>query len=475
MTTLLSLPTELLLSIFDLLAAPSKHTFSLSCHYLNHTFGPLCPALATNETYALRAALARDGLSFANHAYCVGCHTVHRHKYFTTNQLSLSPLIRKCTATQKHLYVEPGKFLSYQDAFSREFWFPRPYPNNNEPPQLDTGSIIRFGREYIRKFQESAACSSYELLTLPDINIDMDSKVMGSGFGFDFTVSKTQIARILRGFDIPVCPHTRLGDDLVVKSYRESVSKSTAGNSVSSSEGRRREYQCKLGQGQVDNFTIGDILSMWQKDKADACCKFPGCKTVFRWECRSGLKKDGWKTILIHVKRHLGYLLTPMDPHWMAQLVTVPDEDRLGKYWTECFEWRNANLAIEEKRYERVLLARTRSGKMELRRAEEVEFELLRRENDYLRHPHREKRRLISVLEELGDGEKKASRATLLCLEATQRLQEEEAEKDLYRPLHSAEIILESLEKDDFKKMFERMRGLGFYGGTWMRNLFRPA
>ncbi|KAL4999398.1 hypothetical protein BDV10DRAFT_54885 [Aspergillus recurvatus] len=129
MTTLLCLPTELLLSIFDLVAPLSKHTFSLACHYLNHTFAPLCPALATNETYALRAALARDGLSFINHAYCAGCHTVHRHNYFTPNQLSPSPLIRKCTTTQKHLYIEPGKFLSHQDVFDRELWWPRSYPS----------------------------------------------------------------------------------------------------------------------------------------------------------------------------------------------------------------------------------------------------------------------------------------------------------------------------------------------------------
>ncbi|KAL6235529.1 hypothetical protein BDW75DRAFT_250841 [Aspergillus navahoensis] len=444
MATLLSLPTELLLSIFDLLAPPSKHTSSLSCNYLIHIFAPICPALAINETYALRSALARDGLSFTKHAYCAGCHTVHRHKYFTPDQLAPSPLIRKCTITQKYLYIEPGKFLNYQDAFNRKLRWPRPHPNNNEPPQLDTGSIIRFGRDHMRKFQESAVCSAFD---------------------FDFTLSKPEIARILCGFDIRACPHMRLGDDLVVESYRESVPRPGPGNSVSSSEEARRwEDQRQLEQGQVDDNTIDNILSMWQKDKVDACCKFPGCETTFRWECRSGLRKDGWKTILIHIKRYLGYLLTPMVPHWMVQLVTVSDEDRLG----------NVNLAIEEKRYERLLLARRRSWKVELGRAEEIEFELMRRENDYLRHPHREKWRLISALEKPRDGEEML-RVTLLCLEATQRRQGGKAERDLYRPLHSAETILELLKRDGFKKRFERMQGLGSHQGTWMRSLFRPA
>ncbi|KAL4750083.1 hypothetical protein BDW72DRAFT_204195 [Aspergillus terricola var. indicus] len=435
MTVLLSLPTELLLSVFDLLPPPSKHIFSLSCRYLNHTFAPLCPSLATNEIYVLRAALARDGISFTSHACCAGCRTVHRHKYFDPNELSLSPVIRKCKTTQKNLYIEPGKFLSYQDAFNRDFWLPRPYPSNSEPPRLDSGSIIRFGREDLKNDQEFAVCASYDLLTLPDIVSDLNPLEKGSSS--DLRVSRAEIARILRGFDIPTCPHTKLGDDLVVKSYCESVSRSRVGNNLSLSEKLRQEYRRKMGQ--IADATMNYILSIWRDDKANAYCQFPGSKTTFRWECRASLRKDGWKTILLHVKRYLGYLLTPSDPHWMSQLVTVPDEDLLKKYWTECFEWRN-----------RVLLARDRSGKIELGRAEEVEFELLRRENDYMRHPHR-KRHMRSVLGKAGIGEVSHTRLSLSEARYCQA-EEEEAEAALYRPLHSAETILEFLEKDDFKK-----------------------
>ncbi|KAL4740574.1 hypothetical protein BDV11DRAFT_214262 [Aspergillus similis] len=473
MTILLSLPTELL-SIFDLLPPPSKHIFSLSCRYLNHTFAPLRPSLATNEIYVVRSALARDGISFTNHAYCGGCHTVHRHKYFNPDELFLSPVIRKCTTTQKNLYIEPGKFLSYHDAFSGDFWLPRPYSSNSGPPPLNSGSVIRFGREYVKSEQEFAVCASYELLTLPDIDSDLTPVEKGSGS--DLGVSRAEIARILRGFDIPTCPHTRLGDDLVVKSYCESVSRSRAGNNTSSTEKLRQRYRGKLGQGQTDDATMNYFLGIWKDNKANACCQFPGCKTTFRWECRSSLREGGWKTILLHVKRYLGYLLTPSDPHWMAQLVTVPDQDRLNKYWAECFEWRDVNSAIEEKRYERLLLARGRSGKMELGRAEEVEFELLRRENDYMRHPHR-KRHMPSVLGKQGI---EVSRTRLPLLEARYRQEEEEEKEEevegsLYRPLHPAETILEFLEKDDFKRRFKRMRGSRSYQGTWIGNLFRPA
>ncbi|KAL4819853.1 hypothetical protein BDW67DRAFT_154268, partial [Aspergillus spinulosporus] len=466
MTVLLSLPTELLLLIFDLLPPPSKHIFSLSCRYLNYTFASLCPSLSTKELYALRSALARDGISFTNYAYCAGCHTVHRHKYFSTDELSLSPVIRKCTITQKSLYIEPGKFLSYQDAKNGDFWLPRPYFSNSKPPRLNSSSIIRFGCEDIKNNRAFAVCASYELLSLPDINFD--SNPNEKGCSLDLRVSSAEIARILRGFDIPTCPHTRLGDDLVVRSYCESVSRSKTGNNMSSTEELRQEYRRKMGQEQIDDATLNYILGMWKDDKANACCQFPGCKTTFRWECRSSLRKNGWKTILLHVKRYLGYLLTPSDPHWMAQLVTVPDEGRLKQYWAECFKWRDVNSEIEEKKYERLLLARDRTGKMELGRAEEVEFELLRRENDYMRHPHR-KRHMRSVPGKLEVGD--ASHTRLSLLEPRYR-QEEEVEGVLYRPLHSAETIHESFEKDNFKKRVKRMHGFGSYQRMWIKNLF---
>ncbi|KAL3428870.1 hypothetical protein BDV09DRAFT_203772 [Aspergillus tetrazonus] len=469
MTTLLSLPTELLLSIFDLLPPPSKHIFSLSCRCLNYTFAPLCPSLDTKTILSLRSALARDGISFKDNAYCAGCRTVHRHKYFDTDELSHSPVIRKCTTTRKSLYIEPEQFLSYQDATNQDYWLPRPYSSNSKPPRLNSGSIVRFGRKEPINDREFAVCASYEILSLPDIGFD--STPNGKGSGFDLRVSRAEIARILRGFDIPTCPHTRLGDNLVIRSYCESVSRSRNGNNTPSIEGLREEYRCKMGQKEFDDATADYILRIWKDDKANACCQFPGCKTTFRWECRSSLRKDGWKTILLHVKRYLGYLHAPSDLHWMAQLVTVPDEDRLKKYWNECFEWRDVNLAIEEIRYERLLVARDQSGKMELGRTEEIEFELLRRENDYMRHPHR-KGHMRSVLGKLGAGETSHTRLSLL--EPRYRQAEEEVEGDLYRPLHSAET-LEILEKEDFKNKYKSMRGFGSYQKTWIENLFRSA
>ncbi|KAL4923416.1 uncharacterized protein BDV17DRAFT_277132 [Aspergillus undulatus] len=88
---------------------------------------------------------------------------------------------------------------------------------------------------------------------------------------------------------------------------------------------------------------------------ADACCQSPGCTTIFRWECRPGLRRVDRKAVLLHVKRHLSNLLSPFNPRWMAQVVSVPDENWLEAYWQDCHEWRDVNMMIEEMKYEREL------------------------------------------------------------------------------------------------------------------------
>ncbi|RDW92815.1 uncharacterized protein DSM5745_00137 [Aspergillus mulundensis] len=456
MASLLSLPTELLLAIFHLLPPLDKHSFSLSCQPLKHTFTPLCPPLSLDNTYALRSRLARDGLRFTSHAYCSACSTMHRHKFFTPSQQSLAPTIRKCTSTQRCLYIGPG-IISHDDASKRESWWPRAYHNNHEQPQpqpqRSSGFIVRFGLEHGLRTQEFGLCASYELTTLPDKQ--------------EFTVSKAETTRLLRGFDIPTCPHTRLGDGTVARSYRETLSSSRYTVILSEKEEMRRRARAAMGAGNHVSVDIDVDIDMWRSDDSDARCRFPGCKTTFRWEYQSSRRRAGWKTLVLHVKRSLGNLMTPHDPRWMVQLVSVPDEEELAAYVKECFEWRDANMAIEERRYERVLMALGRGR--ELDAVQECEFEQLRRENDYLRHPHYKHERLQAALEPTaGRGEGVPS--TLLLLEARERRQQG-VERDLFTPLHSAEAVLGMIEDNTFSKKYNSMRGLGSYQ-TRIRNLF---
>ncbi|KAL4904443.1 hypothetical protein BDW74DRAFT_179021 [Aspergillus multicolor] len=453
MTSLLSLPTELLLVIFDFLQPLDKHTFSLSCQHLKYTFTTLCSPLSLDETYTLRSHLARDGLRFTSHAYCAGCNTMHMHKFFNPNQRSLPPSKQRCISTQKALYMEPGQLISYKDASDRESWWPRAYPKNHDLPQLNTGFIMRFGLEHGQRVQEFALCTSYELVTLPDKK---------------FTASKAEVTRILRGFDIPTCPHTKLGDGTVAGSYREALSNSRYTVLYTDKEKMRRRARVYMGTGNHANIDID--LDIWYSSNSDACCRFPGCKTAFRWEYRSDLRRDGWKTLLLHVKRFLGGLLTPQDPRWMVQLVDTPDEEQMMAYVKECFDWRNVNVVIEENRYERVLLAHGQGRKLD--RAEECEFEQLRRENDYLRHPHHKQGRLRLTLETAAAGERdKVPATTLLLLEAREGGQKG-AEGYLLSPLHSAETVLEMTQGNEFNKRYKSLQELNSYRGR-IRSLFR--
>ncbi|KAL2841333.1 hypothetical protein BJX68DRAFT_173617 [Aspergillus pseudodeflectus] len=358
---LLQLPAELLFSIFDFLPPVAKHTLALSCRRLRFTFAATCPELYPDGRHAVRTELARDGFPLRSYAYCNGCRSAHMLKFFSAQQLEQPPTSRLCSASCTQIWVEPGKHYSFNDfQGTRRSFIPHaipdmlPDPNCSIVMKLFSQSRVWMHRNpghnmWSNSAEQFAICASYDVLTLPG------SKV----------ATKEEMTRVLQGFHIPICPHTRLGDAVVLKSYvpsRHCVSESI------------------------------EELAIWmgtiESEGAHACCRFTGCKTVFRWLCSPSPKKKGWKTLSIHFKRHLGTLLSPANPRWMAQAVVIPNEARLEAYWKACHQWKEVNMAIEEQRYERELS--NQDGM--LRRADHIEFEQLRRENDYLRHPHRGKR-----------------------------------------------------------------------------------
>ncbi|KAL4911923.1 hypothetical protein BDW62DRAFT_195817 [Aspergillus aurantiobrunneus] len=391
-------------------------------------------------------------------------------KFFSSSQLAQTPTFRKCAASQKTLWIDPSRFYSFRDIHTRNAYletyadsllpsaglnaWPKALPDALPPP--DTSAILRLhSKSTIWRYprnsraiwqgvpEQYAICTSYEILTLPE----------GSA------LSREELRRVLLGFDLPTCPHTRLGNAVIANSYYEA-------------------RHCVAGSTKEERAWVGQM----QTDGADACCGVPGCKTVFRWESRSGLRRDGWKTLLLHVKRHLGGLLSPLNPRWMAQLVSVPDAARLGGYWEECYEWRDVNMAIEEMRYER----ESASPSGMLRSAEGVEFEQLRRENDYLRHPHRRRRlpqpdlgrartaRLLVEFRRRRENDACTQQASSLN-KSIWRGSTESAQADdgLYMPLHALEAILEQIKDhgkfnilyDDIRLApFQRNVGNFFWG-----------
>ncbi|KAL5340593.1 hypothetical protein BJX70DRAFT_101614 [Aspergillus crustosus] len=350
-----TLPTELLLEIFSYLPTITQYSFSYVNQRLRLGFAPICRSISIETRWHIRDLLARDGVPFQDYAYCSGCSTSHRLKYFTPDQLEQPPKRRLCLTSKTQLWVAPGQFLSFQDVSRQRKSWHWPYPD--DLPALNQILIMRlFSAENVWRYTEYrrsiwrdipeqfVVCASYEILSMPN------SK----------SVSGVEVERILQGFDIPTCPHNKLGNGDVAASYRESS-------------------HCTPETDEKKKIWIGQL----QTDSADAWCKFPGCKTLFRWECRPSLKRDNWKTLVLVMKRYLGGLLSPVNPRWMAQLVGISDEARLQAFWDGCHQWRDVNMAIEEKRYE-LELKRGRK----LTEKEESEFEQLRRENDYLRHPN---------------------------------------------------------------------------------------
>ncbi|KAL3457322.1 hypothetical protein BJX64DRAFT_20484 [Aspergillus heterothallicus] len=355
---LLQLPTELLLSVFQFLHPVRKHVFALTCRRLRFMFAELCPELDLDNRHEVRVDLARDGFAFHHCAYCSGCHSIHMLKFFSPQQLEQPPANRLCSASSNQIWAEPRKHYSFEDfqGMKRSF-IPKAVPDKLPEPNCSTIMKL-FLESWVWKYtdprenmwsnspEQFAFCASYDILTLPD------SK----------EATKAEMVRILQGFDIPTCPHTRLGDAIVSKSYVPA-------------------RHCVPEPVEKVAVWVGKIETQGK----DAQCQFPGCKTVYRWSCSSNPRIEGWKTISIYIKRYLGTLLSPVNPRWMAQASMIPDQGRLEDYWKTCHEWKDVNMEIEKQRYEREL----RNQGSPHRRAEGFELEQLRRENDFLRHPHR--------------------------------------------------------------------------------------
>ncbi|KAL2863253.1 uncharacterized protein BJX67DRAFT_364268 [Aspergillus lucknowensis] len=444
---ILNLPTELLLAIFHSLYPVTQHTFALSCRRLYFTFAPLCPKLYSTERDVVRIRLARDGFPFHYHAYCHGCRFVHMLRFFSPDQLEKPPTSRLCSSSLEQLWVEPGKVYYFGDIQPEKRMF-LPRANLNKLPKPNCSTIMRLCTTDMGVFwtEQFAICASYDILTLP----------------VSKEATKAEIVKLLQGFDIPTCPHTRLGDPAVANSYVPSI------HSASKPAGNLAVWV-----GQVEG------------EGADAWCKFPGCKTLFRWACSPSSKRENWKILSIHVKRHLGTLLSPINPRWMAQLATVPNEAYMEAYWKDCHQWKDVNMAIEERRYDREL----RNEDVALSREEQLEFEQLRRENDYLCHPHRRKMYPRSVLDlpsEFRDLEQPSDElptTTLFLVGAEQgrpgqnnnkrrqnraqpsdwnaSIVDPELEDGMYIPQYSPDAVLESIQRHTkFVSVFKAIKAL---------------
>ncbi|KAL4882294.1 hypothetical protein BJY04DRAFT_187649 [Aspergillus karnatakaensis] len=352
-SNLLSLPNELLLEIFRYLDHASQHAFALSSQRLRMDFIPLCPEVSFALRLEIRTRLARDGVPFQEYSFCSGCETIHRRKFFTPEQLELPSKSRCCRASQRQLWIAPGQFLSFNDvlreapgvqAWSKELLtlnkpiITRLFSSRAAEIHMDSPKNIRQC-----SLGQVAVCASYGILNISN----------------ERTPSKEEVTRILSGFDIPTCPHMKLGDRAVADSFNESW------DCIVDPEKNAIRWHSQI-----------------QSPRPDTCCRFPGCKTAFRWVYRPSAERVGWKTLVLQMRRHLGRMLSPESPRWMAQLLSVPDKTRLTAYWNGCQQWREVNMIIEEKRHERELNRGNVSKGMGFK------FEQLKRENDYLRHPN---------------------------------------------------------------------------------------
>ncbi|PGH13508.1 hypothetical protein AJ79_03638 [Helicocarpus griseus UAMH5409] len=354
--TLQSLPGEILLVIHSLLSPASRLTFSMSCKRLYVSYFEKVPARKLTITWRPREFYrddatvwmvdqsqvheymrARELCGFkSKKLYCGACKFPHPPLFFHPKYLDKHPDERICVQRIKGFWVEPGNCFAYSDldVYRGVLQLDKMHsPRSLSLGWYDSGPS-RHG---------SVLWSYYDILSLPK----------------DKYISKTQIIKILSGFDLPTCPHVRLGDPMITGLHNG------------------------LPQQYIEELLDPHNPPLFDPTDIRAKCGFPGCRTSFRWTAHTSVDNPRWKTVYLHIFRDVR-VNASVDPAWAAQLM-LADETLLTQHWNDCFRWKTEMLAIEKERY----INQARSGADAERISREAE--LRQRENmvDFLFHPRR--------------------------------------------------------------------------------------
>ncbi|PGH23589.1 hypothetical protein AJ80_02369 [Polytolypa hystricis UAMH7299] len=331
-----NLPTELVVLIYGHLTPPAQLFLSLTCQRLYYIFTdpPHWKDFNGIQRYEYLLALERDGIQGqADQACCSACEWYHEHAYFLPAQLSIPQHARLCCKTTGQLWVTPSMQFSYSDL---------EYLRNLERT-VELGGL-RFRKQRATFGGDVLMYAHHDVLTLPK----------------DKTASMKSIGKMLAGFDLPICPHTRLSDSVVIDSYKPSTTV-------------------------IDmNLTPTTPLLFDLFDRRSKC-SFPFCHTSFFWSAHASPESPDWKTVYVHIERNLGDFLDPRYSKWRAQLIEK-STSRLEAFWNDCMQWKKEMMAIEKRRYELEAL------EAPLQRAEEAKLRQLEHRANYLHHPHRSKR-----------------------------------------------------------------------------------
>ncbi|KKZ61868.1 hypothetical protein EMCG_03658 [[Emmonsia] crescens] len=324
--TLQFLPGEILQLIHSSLPLGSKLALSMTCKRFYNSFFETIPAsyltdpvrrrefekVIRNQTvldefkiYDFCRSRELCGFKPSRKLICCDrCQMRHLPLFFHPNDRGKPVTERTCVKHTRGFWIEPGKCFSFADL-----------ADPGRPARIykmRTPRSITIGEESNCYTPRYLLWTHYDILTLP----------------VHMRASKEQIAKILNGFDLPTCPHVRLGDSVIMQHYYCNTPRI---NTVAE----------PLDQRYPPFFDPVDLRTK---------CTFPSCLTSFCWTEHASAEHPGWRTVYLHVLRKVRFNAA-FDRAWMVQLMT-PNESLLERHWEDCFRWKTEMLAIQKERYE---------------------------------------------------------------------------------------------------------------------------
>ncbi|PGH18640.1 hypothetical protein AJ80_04387 [Polytolypa hystricis UAMH7299] len=285
------LPSELLDQVIDSLSPLSMRSLRITCrkfyNYAHH--GHQAPYnLSREEHFKFLCLLERDQPPLET-AVCGFCRTLKDKSEFFPSELQMEPFLRRCKGTKRALRVCP--YVSLSQGGIREL-----------------GNGLRGGTVCNHV---SCALNGHPKITRDGGNYNLEKRhfVTVVTDDIEFWPDALEVSKYLEVYNVPICPHLRLGDRLVLDAYRP----------------HEKE---------------------WEGNCRD-------CDTHFQFEMNSYPKRKRFfcrRQLVVSVSRNLGRLQRHDDPRWLSQL-SVSKEPDLTNYWLNCIL---LSLDYETERRERI-------------------------------------------------------------------------------------------------------------------------
>ena len=332
---LAELPTEIILEIVGYLAPSGQISLSYSCRQIRKKTGAsLAYILGEEESRAslsgsalsvesrnirslerleLRSMLDRDGRIPSLEKFCVGCEAVHCSSLFPISsliQVSTERLWTRCLGTTGRVWICPHQTIDYDQAANSK----------------GTAEYHRCENNFISKSSwRSGRYDSVDLTCFTTWPIMIVRR--------ECVPSKRQVKEALGPLDAPVCPHLRLNDARIAKSYPSDC----------------QRLRCRPGEnGLAPDCGCWSCSSKW---RFSTVCDLCGTQILFWIKPYANSYMD---TLYVILRRTIQDVRSPTDRSWICQVADPVDFETYERAWhatsAEC--WKKVGSVYEDTPYE---------------------------------------------------------------------------------------------------------------------------